>query len=305
MGRIVVLSAPTNLGLRPPRPSAAPGCSKAPEALRRAGLFRSFVETGGIDAGAMIPGRYSAKVSPGKIRNEDEIIRYSKKVEKRIAGILEDGDAPLVVGGDCSVLLAVGLSLKRRGSYGLVHIDGHTDFRHPGNSSECANLAGEDLATAVGLHYPRISDIDGLGPYFEPGKAVHCGCREEDEHLSEASEKLRLVVPASDAMADGMARTARRIVKALKDSGGTPYWLHVDLDVLDPSVMPAVDSPDDGGFDGKQLIELIGALAPGAMGADATIFDPDLDPDGRYAAYVARVLSEGLRDLGRARGDPV
>ena len=70
------------------------------------------------------------KISAGRIRNEDEILKYSKKIQERITGILESGNTPLVIGGDCSLLLGIGLALKRRGSYGLVHIDGHTDF-HP------------------------------------------------------------------------------------------------------------------------------------------------------------------------------
>ena len=143
MGKIVLLSAPTNLGLRPPEVSSVPGCSKAPEALREAGLYRFFIEMGGIDGGATIPGQYSDKISAGRIRNEDEILKYSKKIQERITGILESGNTPLVIGGDCSLLLGIGLALKRRGSYGLVHIDGHTDFRHPGNSSKCVSSAGK------------------------------------------------------------------------------------------------------------------------------------------------------------------
>ncbi len=58
MGKIVLLSAPTNLGLRPPEVSSVPGCSKAPEALREAGLYRFFIEMGGIDGGATIPDQF-------------------------------------------------------------------------------------------------------------------------------------------------------------------------------------------------------------------------------------------------------
>ena len=53
-----------------------------------------------------------------------------------------------------------------------------------------------------------------------------------------------------------------------------PYWSHIDLKVLDPSVMPAVDSPDEGGFEGEHLAELMNFLALGAIGADVTIFIP-------------------------------
>lgn len=106
------------------------------------------------------------------------------------------------------------------------------------------------------------------------------------------------MIPASNAIADGVIESGTRILSALKESGAQPYWFHIDLDVLDPSVMPAVDSPDEGDFEGEHLAELMNFLAPGAIGADVTIFNPDLDPDGKYAIYVVKIISEGMRYLG-------
>ena len=62
--------------------------------------------------------------------------------------------------------------------------------------------------------------------------------------------------------------------------------------------MPAVYSPDEGGFEGEHLTELMNFLPPGAIGADVTIFNPDLDPDRKYAIYIVKIISEGLRYLG-------
>lgn len=97
------------------------------------------------------------------------------------------------------------------------------------------SLAGEDLAALVGLYYPEISNIDGTGPYFEPRKIVPCGCRDNDEHLLEVSEKLRLVIPASNAIADGVIESGKRIESALIESGARPigfililmFWIPV------------------------------------------------------------------------------
>jgi arginase len=92
---------------------------------------------------------------------------------------------------------------------------------------------------------------------------------------------------------------AKGIGATLKRPGLGGYWLHLDVDILDPGVMPAVDSPDRGGLDPEQLTELLAVLAPGAVGAQVTVFDPDLDPDGRLAGLLTEVLVEGLRELGR------
>ncbi|MDL5351282.1 arginase family protein [Microbacterium sp. zg-YB36] len=76
------------------------------------------------------------------------------------------------------------------------------------------------------------------------------------------------------------------------------FWLQLDVDVLDASVMPAVDSPDPGGLLPNQLRELLLALAPYAVGASITVFDPDLDPTGLYASRLTELITDGLGELG-------
>ncbi len=295
---IALVSAPSNLGLQPPQPTSVPGCAKAPEALREAGLFRRFAEYGAQDAGIVLPGRYADDPALGVLRNQALIIDHARRLAARIADLRAAGHVPLVIGGDCSLLVAAGVALRRAGRFGLVHLDGHTDFRHPGNSAACASLAGEDLAAAVGRHWPAIADIDGLGPYFQAADTVHAGCRESDEHLAEARSLLAMTVPAQVITAGPAVTVAAEIRARLGRPDLAGYWLHLDVDILDPQVMPAVDSPDPGGLDARQLTDLLAALAPGATGAQVTVFDPDLDPDGKYAKLIVDILLEGLPGLG-------
>jgi arginase len=230
------------------------------------------------------------------VRNEAAIIDHTRRLADRIASVLATGAAPLVLGGDCSVLLGVGLAMKRHGRCGLVHVDGHTDFRNPGNSDECASVAGEDLAAAIGLHWPAVSNIEGAGPYFDPARAAHIGCRDDDAQLAEARAVLGAVFPTSEWRAHGTAAVSE-VLRTTADAEG--YWLQVDADVLDPSAMPAVDSPDPGGCTPEELIELLRELAPRAVGASITVYDPDLDPDGTHARLLTGVLTASLGDLGR------
>jgi len=302
-GVIAMLSAPSNLGLRPPQPGSVPGCAKAPEALREAGLHEYLLSAGAIDAGVVLAGRYVDDGDPasGRVRNQDALVDHARRLADRLGPLVDAGQAPLVLGGDCSVLVGVGLALARRGRHGLVHVDGHTDFRHPGNSDVCLSVAGEDLAAAVGLHWPTLADLDGYRPYFTPGDAVHLGCRDDDEHLAEARQVLGGVLPASRVQREGVEAAARAAESVAAGPQLQGYWLHVDVDVLDPEHMPAVDSPDPGGLHPDELTELLEALAPGALGAQVTVFDPDLDPDGHYARLLTQILSTGLRQLGIRR----
>lgn len=296
---IALVEAPSSLGLRPPRPGAVPGAWRAPAALREAGLVDRLVAAGGRDAGAILPQPYDdddAIRAAGHVRNEHALVEHSRRLAQRLDEVLDAGDAPLVIGGDCSILLGAGLALARRGGTGLVHLDGHTDFRHPGNSGACASVAGEDLAAAVGLHWPAIADLDGAGPYFDAARTAHLGHRDDDEHADEARRTLGLVVSAADALTRPVSQLAERI----RATAGAGYWLQLDVDLLDPSVMPAVDSPDPGGLDVATVTALLAELAPAAIGASVTVFDPELDPDGRYARLLADVVVEGFGGLGSA-----
>lgn len=299
---ISILAAPTNLGLRPPEPGAVPGTAKAPEALREAGLYRRLMGLGAEEAGVVLPARYQDDLQAGapRARNEVAIIDHAIRLAARVGNEFDRYRTPLILGGDCSVLLGAALALARRGRFGLVHVDGHTDFRHPGNTTECPSVAGEDLAVVLGRHRPSLADIEGRGPYFQPNDAVHIGCRDADEHIAELRRFAAVVVPAREVRARGGSHWGRRVSELFGIRGTDGYWLHVDVDVLDPTWMPAVDSPAPGGLGPDQLLALLTELAPGACGADVTIFDPDLDSDGKLAAFLTDLLVPGLSNLGLA-----
>jgi arginase len=301
---LTVVAAPSNLGLSPPEPTSVPGCAKAPEALREAGLHRALAAAGAADAGTVLAGRYLDDALPGsgRLRNQDAIVDHARRLADRLGAVLDGGGAPLVLGGDCSILVGAGLALARRGRYGLVHLDGHTDLRNPTNSDRCAALGGEDLAAAVGRHWPAVADLDGLGPYFRPADVVHVGCRDHDEHLAEAEATLAAVVPASAVRDRSVAAVVRSVLDVVAAPALDGFWVHLDVDVLDPAHMPAVDSPDPGGLTPAELGELLAGLAPAACGAEVAIFDPDLDPSGRHAGLLAGLVAEGLGGLGCRAG---
>lgn len=74
------------------------------------------------------------------------------------------------------------------------------------------------------------------------------------------------------------------------------FWIHVDADVLDPRVMPAVDSPEPGGPGIEELAALVRPLAqhPKALGMQLTIYDPSLDTDHACGARLVTLLERIL-----------
>ena len=301
MRRIAVLDAPSNLGLRPPTETSVPGCAKAPGALRDKGLLGRL---GARDAGCLTPPRYD----PGDWRPGDGVCHspqlhsYSLQLADRISAVIDAGEFPLVLGGDCSILLGSALAMRRLGAevdgrLGLVFVDGHSDFRHPGNAPYVGAAAGEDLALVTGRGQPDLAGIEGRRPYFRDSDVVVLGIRENDEYrldLQAAGFALRL---APTLRAEGASRTAQWAREQLADCAG--YWLHVDVDVLDAAIMPAVDAPTPGGIAFAELEMLIAGLvnSPHCLGMELTVFDPDHDPQGSYARIIVETVVAGLAPL--------
>jgi len=77
---------------------------------------------------------------------------------------------------------------------------------------------------------------------------------------------------------------------------GRGAWLHLDLDVIDPAVLPAVTYPQPGGPDWDQLAAALEPLAqsPRLLGVSVADFRPDLDPTGDLATRVLEVLARTL-----------
>lgn len=294
--QISLLDAPSNLGLRPPEAGSVPGCYKLPWALRDRGLPGLL---GAQEAGSLAPPRYRAEWQPGDgDRNAEAIAAYSTALAARTGQILDAGNFPLVLGGDCSILIGNLLALKARGRYGLVFLDAHSDFRHEGNAPAIGAAAGEDLAIVTGRGDRRLVDLDGLGPYVREQDVALLGVRSNDDGLPELRALGACILTSQETRDLGEAAAQRALAAATEQTAG--FWIHLDFDVVDSSEMQAVDCPEPDGLSFAELTGLVGLLvdSPHCVGLELTIYDPDLDPDGSQADAIVRFLVGVFRPNG-------
>lgn len=296
MRRTVLIDAPSNLGLRPPAPGTVPGCYKLAGALREQGLLRRL---GALEGGVVVPPRYDLgewREGDGDF-NAPALAAYTGKLATRVQEHVRSGDFPVVLGGDCSILLGVVLALRRLGRYGVAYLDGHGDFRHPGNTAVSGPLgaaAGEGLAQITGRGQADLTDIEGLRPYVREEDLRALGLRDADEDQEELTALGIGHAPVGEIRRRGPEAVARDVLTHFARSPLDGFWIHLDADVLDPSVMPAVDSPDPGGLLVSELRALLDPLAasPRCVGINVTIYDPDRDPEGTGAALLADLLED-------------
>jgi len=90
----------------------------------------------------------------------------------------------------------------------------------------------------------------------------------------------------------GPAAVIARTLAVLGQQPDWPFWIHLDVDVLDQNVMPAVDSPGSPGVDEADLIDILRALVDQKLcaGMTVTIYDPDLDPQREHAVRLVALL---------------
>jgi len=295
---IAIVEAPSNLGLKPPSPGREPGTTRAPAALRRAGLHELVSPTRVVRVEA--PAYAADENRAVNVRNVAAIADYSRKLADAVGACLARGEFPLALGGDCSILLGNMLGLRRRGEPALLYIDGHTDFYLPEQSAS-GGAAGMDLAFVTGWGPDALTNLDGLMPYVREERVAALGNRDFDRVLP-------AVIPSASASRmhyrdlaalreAGMAQAATDALRAVHDGKPRDVFLHVDVDVLDSTIMPAVDSPQADGLRYDELTSLLKAIIASGLvsGMEVTIFDPDLDPDGHLARELATVLADSLR----------
>ena len=96
-----------------------------------------------------------------------------------IESALQAHRLPVVLGGDCSIILGPLLALRRRGRYGLVYLDGHADFQHPDDEPH-GEVASLDLALATGRGPRPLTDLDGQVPLVRAEDVALVGYRDFD-----------------------------------------------------------------------------------------------------------------------------
>ncbi len=125
------------------------------------------------------------------------IAGYSRALGGVVRDVLEDGETPLVLGGDCSILLGGLLALRGRGRHGLLFVDGHADFYDPASES-AGEAASMDLALDTGRGPGLLADLDGGGPLVRDEDVAVVGFRDHDAQREDGSPPLPSTIRALD-----------------------------------------------------------------------------------------------------------
>lgn len=272
----------------------------APGALREAGLS-DLVDVDLGDAATVISS--SRRDEATGVRALPDTVAAAHELATALwAGIREHRGRrrPLVVGGDCSLLLGVFARARAAlGDVGLWMVDGHPDYLDAA-ASDTGETADLELAVLTGDGPASLVGMAERVPMVAARHVALIGHRTADLDAASVAEVARLpaeVFTLDSRIVVGDPQAAGHQAALWADRLRIPMWLHLDVDVLDPSVMPAVTYPQIGGPDFDQLAAVLIPLAASAnlVGVSVADFRPDLDPGGRQAARLVALLDRTLR----------
>ncbi len=303
MTDFILIEAPSTLGL------SSIGVERLPDALLEAGLARRLDAT--RHARLAVPPRDPRRDPATGMLNAPRIRDFAVMLADIVAPVVARGTFPIVLGGDCSIVLGPLLALRRGGGrHGLLFLDGHADFYQP-EASPTGEAADMDLALATGRGPDIVADIEGLRPLVREEDVALLGYRDAAEAVRHGSQPLPPAIHAQDlatlrrkGAASAVRESLAHLTRPRNPTGGLDgFWIHLDLDVLDDAIMPAVDYrlPDGLSWDELETI-LRAALRSGrARGMTISIFNPALDRDGRIARAVVDSLGRALAPSPDAR----
>jgi arginase len=240
------------------------------------------------------------ELQDAKLKYLPEVAMMSEVLCTRVKGILDDGDFPLIFGGDHSMsvgsIAGIGAHCREQGkTLGVIWIDAHADM-NTAETTPSGNIHGMPLAVAMGIGHPSLTSIGIAGAKLDPRNLAVIGLRSIDPGERELIKDLGV---AAYTMFDvdrlGMYEIASRV---LEDMSRSVDHLHISFDVdgVDPSWAPGVGTPVPGGLTYREahvFMEMISQIDAYASLEVAEV-NPILDDRNKTAEFAAEIIASSM-----------
>jgi agmatinase len=251
--------------------------SRAPTAIRQASdrVVRSLERYDFDVGGPLYAGKPIKAVDCGDVPgNMHDFAEHARRAELAVRKILSAGALPIIFGGDHAIPIPVLRAFEDHGPITLVQIDAHIDWRDDFN------------AVRQGLSSPirRASEMAHVNQIFQIGIRAQGSARPEEVEAAMAYGAN--IITAYELHDLGMDAILARI------PAGGRYYLTIDADGMDPSVMPAVAGPAPGGVTFPQARKLIHGLVQKGrvVGLDIVEITPSIDVNRISAITAGRLV---------------
>jgi len=287
-----VLGVPTDYG------TSRRGVDMGPSAVRYAGLVDALKGLGYdvTDAGNLPVPRAAQRSGrhDSDARFLAEVMEVTETLSNGVAEAHDDGDLPLVVGGDHSIAIGSLAGTARDADVGVLWLDAHADCNTP-QTSPTGNVHGMGLAAALG--WGSFADIDWASvPGLDESNVAWVGLRDLDpgERLA-VRDSEAAAFTMSDVDERGMHAVVADAIDAASD-GTDGVHVSLDLDFLDPNEAPGVGTPVRGGATYREAHAALEAVAAADVlrSLEVVEVNPVLDESNRTAELAVDLVRSAL-----------
>ncbi len=280
---IVVIGAPCAT----PYSSVGPYCKDAPAAIRAASSAYSGVRHHhNFDLGGPMLMEGTSAVDIGDLPWDDTAYEANRAaIRHACESVLGAGAVPVVLGGDDSIPIPVLQAYADHGPITVLQIDAHIDWRD--------EVQGERWGLSSTMR--RASEMAHVGEMIQIGRRGVGSARPAD--LAAAEARGVQFLSAHEAHRHGVEQILEHVPV------GGKVFITVDVDGLDPSIVPGVLAPEPGGLTYFQAIEIIDGVADRAniVGCDVVELVPERDVDGTGARTTFRLAAHAIGRVSRQR----
>lgn len=306
-GRLALLGVPLGSG------APHPGCVFGPAALRGAGLAERLVAAGCdvADYGdvQVLPSLSWGAEKPRSVNNYAAVRAWTCATSAHAYELARSGAVPVFLGGDHSLSMGTINGVARywremERPLFVLWIDAHADYNTPA-ITPTGNLHG--MAAAFLCGEAGLDDLLAGGPRasIAPDRLALFGVRSVDPLERLLIEARPIAVTSMADIAAGGAMTALERLLARVDACGGVLHVSFDVDVLDPSLAPAVGTAEPGGIDLSTAQLVLERLRMSGLvrAVDVVELNPPLDDQGRTARLTVDLIA-GLLGAAAAEGVP-
>lgn len=209
--------------------------------------------------------------------------RASRQIEDAVAATLAEDRAPVIIGGDHSITLPIVRALAARlgaGSFGIIHLDAHSDtfdavdgFRYH-HGATFRNIVEEELVHPRAIHQLGIrGQVRDGGLHFVERTGIHC-------------VKMRAF------------RERGASIAAFVADRSLPYYVSIDIDVVDPAFAPGTGTPVPGGMTSAEILDVMIELRDyHVLGLDLVEVAPPYDSSEITSVLAANLIHEALANI--------
>jgi len=269
-----------------PYPSVGFYCAGGPAVIRAAGAaYAANLAHMNFDLGGPVfPAGVDAVDAGDLPQDESDPEGNRARIFGAVSAVLDRGGVPFLLGGDDSLPIPMIEAFGARGqTFWVLQIDAHIDWRD--------EVGGERLGLSSTMR--RVSEMDHIEGIVQVGSRGIGSARMAD--VQDAVDWGVAFVPAGQVAREGVGAAVDLIPE------GVNVIVCLDVDALDPSVMPAVIGRTAGGLSYWQVLELVAGVAEKSRIAafDMVEFMPDRDVDGLGAMLAAQLLAAVMGIVAR------